>query len=139
RFLHTFNREETELFNATMAERGIAVEASLVPFARGRQVIGEILHARTDCPDLIRIDATWLPALVADGLLVEPPSALTARDWTPDAAALARLRDVVWAVPQSVDGLLVVREVSTPAPASPDLADLLAASRAAKSAARPYP
>ena len=59
RFLHTFNSEETELFNAVMAERGIAVESSLVPFARGQQVIGEILRAGKDCPDVIRIDATW--------------------------------------------------------------------------------
>ena len=48
RFLHTFGAEETEVFNATMAERGIAVESSLVPFARGQQVISEILRAGTE-------------------------------------------------------------------------------------------
>ena len=139
RFLHTFGTEETKLFNATMAERGIAVEASLVPFARGRQVIGEILRAGTDCPDLIRIDATWLPELVAGGLLVEPPAAMTARDWSPEAAALAQLDGVWWAAPQAVDGLLVVRDVATPAPASPSLSDLLAAAQAARTPARRYP
>ncbi|TMQ11876.1 MAG: hypothetical protein E6J90_33350 [Deltaproteobacteria bacterium] len=139
RFLHTFGKEETELFNAVMAERQIVVDSSLVPFARGRQVIGEILRARTDCPDLIRIDATWLPELVAGGLLVAPPPALTAHDWTPEAAALAQLRGAWWAVPHSVDGLLVVREAGTPAPASPGLADLVAAARAQHTAARPYP
>ena len=38
RFLHTFGAEETEVFNALMAERGIAVDASRVPFARDQQV-----------------------------------------------------------------------------------------------------
>ncbi|HEY0991975.1 MAG TPA: hypothetical protein VGD80_33215, partial [Kofleriaceae bacterium] len=89
RFLHTFGSDETELFNAAMAERGIAVEPLLVPFARGRQVISEILAAGTDCPELIRIDATWLPGLVAAGVLVEPPSQLASLDWSPEAAALA--------------------------------------------------
>jgi ABC-type glycerol-3-phosphate transport system substrate-binding protein len=139
RFLHTFGPEETRLFNATMAERGLAVEGAIVPFARGRQVIGEILRARTDCPDLVRIDATWLPELVAGGLLVEPPPAMTAHDWSPEAAALAQLDAVWWAAPQAVDGLLVVRDVATPAPASPSLADLLAAARAARTPARRYP
>jgi hypothetical protein len=41
RFLHTFGAEETELFNETVAERGLIVESSLVPFARGQQVIGD--------------------------------------------------------------------------------------------------
>lgn len=139
RFLHTFGNEETKLFNEVAAERGIAVEASVVPFARGRQVIGEILRAGADCPDLIRIDATWLAELVAGDLLSEPPRALAARDWSPEAAALAQLRGVWWAVPQAVDGLLVVRDAATPAPASPSLADLVAAARAARTPARRYP
>src|SRR6187401_3058934 len=94
RFLHTFGAEETELFNATMAERGIAVESSLVPFARGQQVIGEILRAGTSCPDLIRIDATWLLAFRAADLVLPAPSALAELDWTPEALALAGGRDL---------------------------------------------
>jgi len=139
RFLHTFGPEETELFNATMVERGIAVESLLAPFARGQQVISEILHAQHDCPELIRIDATWLPGLVASGLLVEVPPALAALDWTPEAAALAQLGGVWWSLPKAVDGLLVLRDVQTPPPASPSLVDLLAAARAARTQASPYP
>jgi len=138
RFLHTFGPQETELFNTTMAERGIAVESLLAPFARGQQVISEILHAQ-NCPDLIRIDATWLPGLVAGGLLAEAPAALVALDWTPEAAALAQLDGVWWSLPQSVDGLIVLHDVETPAPASPSLADLLAAARAARARTGPYP
>src|SRR6187551_2834392 len=109
RFLHTFGAEETELFNATMAERGIAVESSLVPFARGQQVIAELLRAGTSCPDLIRIDATWLPALLPE--LVPVPAELAGRDWTPEAAKLAEEPGTTTfaAVPQAIDGLVVVR------------------------------
>jgi ABC-type glycerol-3-phosphate transport system substrate-binding protein len=139
RFLHTFGPQETELFNTTMAERKLAVDSLLVPFARGQQVINEILRTATDCPDLIRIDATWLPGLVRSGLLVQAPAALAALDWLPEAAALGQLASVWWGLPQSVDGLIVVRAVTTPAPASPSLADLLAAASAARSQAMRYP
>src|SRR5512144_2351275 len=122
-----------------MVERGIAVESLLAPFARGQQVISEILHAQHDCPDLIRIDATWLPGLVAGDLLAEVPAALAALDWTPEAAALAQLHDVWWSLPQAVDGLLVIRDLATPAPASPSLGDLLAAARAERPRTGPYP
>ena len=96
RFLHTFGPEETELFNAAMAGRGIAVDPSLVPFARGQQVIGEILRAGIDCPDLIRIDATWLRAFVAAELLLPVPEALARLDWTPEAAALGAVNTIVF-------------------------------------------
>ncbi len=137
RFLHTFSPGETELFNTTIARRGLAVESSLVPFARGQQVIGEILTAGTTCPDLIRIDATWLPGLRSH--LVPPPAELTALDWTPEAAALAQLDATWWGVPQTLDGLIVIRDSATPAPASPSIDDLVAAARATKSEGRRYP
>lgn len=130
RFLHTFGAEETELFNETVAERGLIVESSLVPFARGQQVIGEILRAATSCPDLIRIDATWLPGLRSE--LLPPPPELAGLDWTPEAAALVDDPAGRVAVPQSVDGLVVVRDHNTPPPASSSLEDLVAAARANK-------
>jgi hypothetical protein len=138
RFLHTFGAEETELFNATLAERGIAVESSLVPFARGQQVISELLRAGKACPDLIRIDATWLPGFVAANLLQKVPADLAALDWLPEAAAL--VGPGTWAaVPQTVDGLIVVRDETAPAPASPAISELLSAARAARHAGRPHP
>jgi ABC-type glycerol-3-phosphate transport system substrate-binding protein len=133
RFLHTFPPDETELFNATMAERGITVESSLVPFARGQQVIGEILRAGKSCPDLIRIDATWLPGLHAANLLLPVPPELAQLDWLPEATTAPD------AVPQAIDGLVVVRDAAAPAPASPSLADLVAAARAARHEDRKYP
>jgi ABC-type glycerol-3-phosphate transport system substrate-binding protein len=128
RFLHTFGPAETELFNAIADERRLAVESSLVPFARGQQVIREILVAGTSCPDLIRIDATWLPGLRAE--LTEVPPDLAALDWTPEAAALVDDAGPPVAVPHSVDGLVVVRDRGTPAPASSSIDDLVAAARA---------
>jgi hypothetical protein len=137
RFLHTFSPAETELFNTTIAARGLAVDSSLVPFARGQQVIGEILSAGTACPDLIRIDATWLPGLRSH--LVPPPSELAALDWTPEAVALAQLDGAWWGVPQTLDGLIVIRDSATPAPASSSIEDLVSAARAAKSEGRRHP
>jgi ABC-type glycerol-3-phosphate transport system substrate-binding protein len=141
KFLHTFGADETEVFNATMAERGIAVESSLVPFARGQQVISAILTARANCPDLIRIDATWLPGLQAANLLAPVPTGPesgVAADWLPEAAALVGPAPL-YALPETVDGLLVVRDEAAPAPASASIADLLAAARAAQYDARRYP
>lgn len=134
RFLHTFNPRETELFNSTSAERGLRVDASLVPFARGHQVITEMLRAG-DCPDLIRIDATWLPGLVAAKLLQQPPAAL-ATGWSAIAKDLAVVDGTAWAVPQSIDGLVVVRLAGTPAPGSPTVGDL---AKAAAASGLPHP
>lgn len=116
RFLHTFDPRETELFNATIAERGLVVDAALVPFARGHQVITELLRGGKDCPDLIRIDATWLPGLVAARLLQAPPASLASAGWSPLAKELAIAEGALWAVPQSIDGLVVVRLAGTPPP-----------------------
>ena len=129
-FLHTFGPSETELVNKVIADRGLAVEPSLVPFARGQQVIREILRAGSACPDLIRIDATWLPGFVDDHLLASPPASLVGLDWTPAAAQLASYAGAVWGAPQTVDGLVVVRDAGTPAPASPAIADLVKAASA---------
>lgn len=129
RFLHTFGSDETELFNTTIANaKQLAVESSLVPFARGQQVIREILVAGTSCPDLIRIDATWLHGLRNE--LVPVPPELARLDWTAEAAALVDGPGPWLAVPQSVDGLVVVRDRATPAPPGPGLDDLVSAARA---------
>ncbi|MBA3504139.1 MAG: hypothetical protein M4D80_23505 [Myxococcota bacterium] len=137
RFLHTFGPEETELFNKLGADRGLAVESSLVPFARGQQVIGEILRIGKNCPDLIRIDATWLTGLSAAKLLRPVPDALAKLDWTPEAIAM--VGTPARGVPQTVDGLVVVRDSSRPAPISPAIDDLVAAARATRTSSSPYP
>ncbi len=137
RFLHTFGPEETELFNKLIGERGLAVESSLVPFARGQQVIGEILRSGKNCPDLIRIDATWLTGLQAAGLLRPVPDNLAKLDWTPEAIAMVGTPPR--GVPQTVDGLVVVRDASRPAPLTPAIDDLVTAARATRTGSSPYP
>jgi ABC-type glycerol-3-phosphate transport system substrate-binding protein len=144
KFLHTFSPDETELFNAIMVERGIAVEAKLAPFARGQQVIGEMLRAGTNCPDLIRIDATWRPGLAEAGLLAPVPQNLAVSDWLGGVSGLEsdvshRPAFATDALPETIDGLVVVRDAAAPAPATSSVQDLVAAARAAKHAERKYP
>src|SRR5881394_3945108 len=122
-----------------MAERGIAVESSLVPFARGQQVISEMLRAGNACPDLIRIDATWLPGFVGAKLLAPVPANLAQGDWLPEAVALASVDGAVAALPETVDGLFVLRDDATPAPTSPAISDLVAATTAVQHPGRPHP
>ncbi len=136
RFLHTFSPAETELVNQMLDDRNLVVEASLVPFARGQQVIGEILKSGQSCPDLIRIDATWLPGLRPQ--LTPHPTPAAPPDWTPEAIALVGPEGAI-ALPQTVDGQIVVRDTASPAPASPSIDDLVAAARAAKTPDRPHP
>jgi ABC-type glycerol-3-phosphate transport system substrate-binding protein len=132
RFLHTFGPAETEALNAALAARDPRVEASLVPFARGQSVIGELLRRGEDCPDLIRIDATWLPALVRGGLLVPPPAPLARRDWLPEAALLASDGGRLWGAPEVLDGLAVVHRRERTLPALATTADLVAQAAAAQ-------
>jgi ABC-type glycerol-3-phosphate transport system substrate-binding protein len=106
--MHTFGPAESEAIDGLLAARGVRFAGRLVPFARGQQAIEEVLAAGTDCPDLIRIDATWLPGLAARGALVDPPAALAALDWLPEARELATIDGVLHAVPQTVDGLVTL-------------------------------
>ncbi len=75
RFWHTFNPAETEALNEVLSanERTLPVEPTLLPFARGQTVISEVLRSGDDCPDLVRVDATWLPGLARAGLLRPVP------------------------------------------------------------------
>ncbi|MBK9030136.1 MAG: extracellular solute-binding protein [Myxococcales bacterium] len=77
-----------------------------------------------DCPDLLRIDATWLPALAGAGRLAPPPPELIARAWLPEARALATWDGALAAVPMSLDGLVLIRAARAPAPTPWPPADL---------------
>jgi arabinogalactan oligomer/maltooligosaccharide transport system substrate-binding protein len=110
-FWHMFNRQETDALNELLAQRpGPDVETSLLSFARGQTILGAVLRAgREDCPDLARIDATWLPGLVEDGLVLPvPQAAWAARDWLPEAAELASWKGTPYAVPQALTGLVLL-------------------------------
>src|SRR5262249_33993327 len=89
------------------------------------------------------IDATWLPALLEDRLLAPAPAELAARDWLPEARELASDHGAMWAAPQTVDGLIVVRgrgmRREDGAPATPATLDELLATAAAAMREPPGP
>lgn len=133
--LHTFGPAESAAIEAMLAGRAPTFASRIVPFARGQQAIEEVLAAGTDCPDLIRIDATWLPGLAARGVLIDPPPALAAADWLPEARELATIAGHLRAVPQTVDGLVALVHGGALPPAT-DLESFLAAVTARRGSAR---
>jgi ABC-type glycerol-3-phosphate transport system substrate-binding protein len=106
RLVHTFNPHETAALDDFVAAREAPVATALLPFARGQSVLHEMLRGGVDCPDVARIDATWLPGLVEAELLLAAPG--SQRKWLPEAVELASYRGTVWALPHSLDGLAIV-------------------------------
>jgi arabinogalactan oligomer / maltooligosaccharide transport system substrate-binding protein len=112
RLWHAFSPLETAALNAVLAERRPPVEATLLVFSRAQHIVRDALRAGDDCPDLIRLDATWLPGLARAGYLEPVPSDLATPEFMPPALNLASDRGTAYGLPQSVDGLalLYVRE-----------------------------
>ena len=110
RFAHTFNAHETGALNAILQRTGAGpVESSLLPFARGRTILGQVLREGRDCPDLVRIDATWVPGLAADDLLAPVPAEVwRQRRWLDGADDLVAYRGERYGLPQSHDGLALI-------------------------------
>ncbi len=137
RLWHTFNPTETEALNAFLAARTGKgdVETTLLPFQRGQTILGEVLAGGGDCPDLVRMDATWIPELArADLLAPAPPEVASARQWLPEASALASDGGVQYGLPQRLDGLALIYRTSTVESAGvewppPTMGALLAAAR----------
>lgn len=113
RLWHTFGGAETEALNESLADReGRPVEVTRIGFARGHVVLSEILAEGTDCPDLLRIDATWLAAL-APRLRPAPDALAGDRDWLPEALELATVGGVRYGLPQAIDGLVLMTDRGT--------------------------
>lgn len=121
---HTFGPEETEALNQALAELrrhgGPRAVASLVPFGRAR---ARLLHALADgreCPDLARVDATWLPQLAALGLLRPVHDPALAEGFLDEALELGRWQGTLYGLPQAVDGLaLLYDRRQVPGPITP--------------------
>jgi ABC-type glycerol-3-phosphate transport system substrate-binding protein len=116
RLWHTFSPDETRALNEALAALPSAtvVEPTLLPFSRAQRILAEALGGATDCPDLVRIDATWLPGLVDAELLAAAPTDALGDEsaWLAEALELTSYRDTVWGLPQSVDGLALLANQS---------------------------
>jgi arabinogalactan oligomer / maltooligosaccharide transport system substrate-binding protein len=139
RLWHTFSPEETAALNDALQvierEGNRRVAASVLPYGRAlNRYRDAFVRGGADCPDLARIDATWLPDLAQAGLLVPPPDTATT-GFSPEAMELAEWQGRRWALPQTVDGLALlydaaaVRDAGIPWPPA-TLADLEGAARA---------
>jgi len=110
RLWHTFNPTETRELNRTVLNRqATRVESTLLPFGRAQTILVQALENKTECPDLARIDATWLPQLAGMDALRTPPAEVTAaHHWLPEALALASIDGQQLAIPQALDGLALI-------------------------------
>ncbi|MBP9086018.1 MAG: extracellular solute-binding protein [Kofleriaceae bacterium] len=127
RLLHTFSPRQANHVAALLTANFADVDIVAVPFARARQVLRANLASQQHCPDVARIDATWLPELVTSQLLLRPPAQFDAAAWSAQAVAFASYHGQVWAVPHSIDGLVVARRPELPAPTAATLPALIAA------------
>jgi len=122
RLWHTFNPSETRELNRTvLAGAKLRVESTLLPFGRAQTILVQALQNKTDCPDLARIDATWLPRLAGLDALQPPPRSIAATHrWLPEAFSLASIDGKQLALPQGIDGLALIHRKTTAAAAGLD-------------------
>ena len=117
RFWHTFNQAESEALQGWLAKTGKReVVATILPFARANIRFRSAVEDG-DCPDLLRMDSTRIPGLVAGGFITEVPDETWQRQvWLPEAASLVRYREKNYGLPQSIDGLALIRRRQVLAP-----------------------
>lgn len=117
RLWHTFGASDTAWLNEEL--HAVAphdeIEATLLPFGRAQNRIEGALATHpepsTDCPDLVRIDATWLPSLAAGGHL-RPiiNEAKTLDGLRPEAVELVEWNQRHWGLPQAVEPLALLAD-----------------------------
>jgi ABC-type glycerol-3-phosphate transport system substrate-binding protein len=126
---HTFGPEETGALNEALAkidrDEGWHVVATVLPFGLAKNRLDATLREGAACPDLARIDVTWLPSLAGAGLLSEAPEGAI-DGFGAQATELARWQDKTWGVPQAIDGLAILHEGTIDPPATLDALTALA-------------
>jgi ABC-type glycerol-3-phosphate transport system substrate-binding protein len=95
------------------------VATTILPFARAtsrfRSAIGD-----GQCPDLLRIDATRIPGLVQSNTIREVPVEIwSSRRWLPETESMVSFEGKRYALPQSLDGLALVRRRGSAEPWPP--------------------
>lgn len=109
-FWHTFNSAESATLQQWLrGYQGDAVTTTILPFSRATIRVSDAI-ANGQCPDLVRIDATRIPGLVEAGSLREVPPTVWARNqWLPESQNLVSYQGKYWGIPQSLDGLALIR------------------------------
>jgi multiple sugar transport system substrate-binding protein len=111
KFWHTFNQDESAALQTWLSKtEKRSVVTTILPFAvaniRVRSAIAE-----GACPDLLRIDSTRIPGLVESELIRKVPSEVwQQRNWLGEAVDLVHYRGSPYGLPQSVDGLALIRK-----------------------------
>jgi ABC-type glycerol-3-phosphate transport system substrate-binding protein len=113
RVWHTFGPEETEAFNEAISDENVV--STVIPFGRAQNRLRDVLSRNApECPDLVRMDATWLPGFVHDETLLQaPPDSIDFDDFTSESLELTEWNHVWWGLPQTVDGLALLYDAST--------------------------
>ncbi len=110
-FWHTFNQRESAALQSWLSKsEKRAVVTTILPFAVANIRVRSAM-AEGACPDLLRIDSTRIPGLVESQLIEEvPPHVWKRHSWLKEADELVRYRDSVYGLPQSLDGLALIRK-----------------------------
>ncbi len=110
-FWHTFNKEETAALQSWLGKnKKHSVTSTILPFAMANNRFRSAL-AEGACPDLVRIDATRVPGLVESEIIAEVPASVwQQRTWLSEAEDLVRYQDSYYGLPQSLDGLALIRK-----------------------------
>tara|TARA_R110002096_G_scaffold292224_1_gene486549 strand:- start:108780 stop:109931 length:1152 start_codon:yes stop_codon:yes gene_type:complete len=110
-FWHTFNQQESVALQAWLGKsRKRRVVTTILPFAVANIRIRSAL-AEGACPDLLRIDSTRIPGLVDAELIREVPTPIWhQREWLQEAQDLVRYQGAAYGIPQSLDGLALIRK-----------------------------
>jgi maltose-binding protein MalE len=109
RFWHTFNAHESEALQEWLAStKRSNVQTTILPFARATTRFRSAV-AKGLCPDLLRVDSTRIPGLVATNTIVEVPASVwKERKWLEEAKELVTYKGKRYGIPHSIDGLALV-------------------------------
>lgn len=109
-FWHTFNPEESAALQRWLGDaKKHSVRATILPFARAFVRFRSALQ-EGNCPDLVRMDATRIPGLARSQIIAPVPKTVwQQRTWLPAAESLVEYKRQYYGLPQSLDGLALVR------------------------------
>jgi len=110
-FWHTFNEDESAVLQAWLDDaHPNEVVTTILPFARATTRFRSAVREGT-CPDLLRIDSSRIPALVAGKMVLPVPDSIwKQRAWLSESRDLVAYTGKVYGLPQTLDGLALIRK-----------------------------